>query len=291
MAPRSSAKAVVCWHDRGLVDEIWVGDEKVETFPFDIPENATVGVAVGSVLIAVRPLARTDLGRNAPLRLVEYDTHLFLELYNYLGPSKTFWEQGHPGSFYQGKPRCGFYAEMAERSDYADVQSFVRAVAGGALKDDAAPPVTYEAGKTRPWSVEYTRDGQSLGIEIDLLEWHLQKRWTHEGALGWPPLESPFARQSSTGKISVGDARLICGRQPAWLFACSQTDRYVVAFYGADPEPLTLIVPEGEVHIEGMGMGAVIWDKGDVTIEAVQCEGVKITGGRVVSCITPEEFV
>ena len=180
---------------------------------------------------------------------------------------------------------------MAERSDYADVQSFVRAVAGGALKDDAAPPVTYEAGKTRPWSVEYTRDGQSLGIEIDLLEWQLQKRWTHEGALGWPPLESPFARQSSTGKISVGDARLICGRQPAWLFACSQTDRYVVAFYGADPEPLTLIVPEGEVHIEGMGMGAVIWDKGDVTIEAVQCEGVKITGGRVVSCIIPEEFV
>ncbi len=289
MAPRSSAKAVVCWHDRSLVDEIWVGDEKVESLPFDVPEGATVGVAIGPVLSAIRPLARTDLGRNAPLRLVAYDTHLFLELYNYLGPSKTFWEQGHPGSFFQGKPRCGFFAEMVERSDYPDVQSFVRVVAGGALKDDAAPPVTYDAGRTRPWSVEYTRDGERLGIEIDLLAWVLQKRWTHKGVLGWPALESPVARQSSAGEISVENATLICGRQPAWLFACSQTDRYVAAFYGVEPEPLTLTVPGGEAHIEAMGTGTVVWDKGDVTIEAVQCAGVKITGGRVVSCITAEE--
>ena len=178
---------------------------------------------------------------------------------------------------------------MAERSDYADVQSFVRAVAGGALRDDAAPPVTYEAGKTRPWSVEYTRGGETLGIEIDLLAWVLQKRWTHEGTLGWPPLESPVARQSSTGEVSVGDARLICGRQPAWLFACSQTERYVAAFHGVEPEPLTLTVPEGEVHVEAMGTGTVVWDKGDVTVEAVQCAGVEVAGGHRVSCITAEE--
>ena len=63
----------------------------------------------------------------------------------------------------------------------------------------------------------------------------------------------------------------------------------MAAFHGADPEPLTLTVPEGEVHIEAMGTGTVIWDKGDVAVEAVQCEGVKITGGRIVSCITAEE--
>lgn len=177
---------------------------------------------------------------------------------------------------------------MAERSDYADVQSFVRAVAGGDLKDDAALPVTYEAGKTRPWSVEYLRDGERLGIEIDLLAWVLQKRWTQEGVLGWPPLESPFARQSCTGEISVGDVRLICGSQPAWLFACPETDRYVAAFHGVEPEPLTLTVPEGEVHVEAMGTGIVVWDKGGVTIEAVQCAGVEIAGGRMVSCITVE---
>ena len=63
----------------------------------------------------------------------------------------------------------------------------------------------------------------------------------------------------------------------------------MAAFHGTDPEPLTLTVPEGEVHIEAMGMGTVIWDKGDVTIEAVQCEGVKVAGGRVIFCITAGE--
>ena len=63
----------------------------------------------------------------------------------------------------------------------------------------------------------------------------------------------------------------------------------MAAFYGMEPEPLTLTVPEGEVHIEAMGMGTVFWDKGDVAVEAVQCAGVEIAGGRVVSRITAEE--
>ena len=288
MTPRTSAKAVVCWHDRRLIEEIWVNDQKVETLPFDIPEPATIAIAAGPVLVGIRPLGRTDLGRNAPLRLVKHDTHLFLELYNYLGPPKTFWEQGHPGSFYQGKPQCGFYAELAERADYPNVQTFVQTVAAGTLKDEAAPPIAYEAGKTRPWSVEYARDNQTLGIQIDLLEWHLQKRWTHKGILGWPQLESPLARQNRTGRIAVENAALTCGNRPAWLFACPQTKRYVAAFHGAEPEPLTLSVPEGELYIEAMGTGTILWDNGNITIEALQCKGkIKITGGRIVSCAAP----
>ena len=121
-----------------------------------------------------------------------------------------------------------------------------------------------------------------------MLNWHLQKRWTHEGALGWPQLESPLARQNRTGRIAVGNATLTCGSQPAWLFACPQTERYVAAFHGADPEPLTLTVPEGELSIEAMGTGTVVWDNGDVTIEALQCEGkIKIAGGRIVSRVKP----
>ena len=140
----------------------------------------------------------------------------------------------------------------------------------------------------RPWSVEYARDNQTLGIQIDLLEWHLQKRWTHKGILGWPQLESPLARQNRTGRIAVENAALTCGNRPAWLFACPQTKRYVAAFHGADPEPLTLSVPEGELYIEAMGTGTILWDNGNITIEALQCKGkIKITGGRIVSCAAP----
>ncbi|MCZ6633919.1 MAG: hypothetical protein O7G87_10970 [bacterium] len=288
MAAYTSAKTVICWHDRNLVDEVWVNDQKVDTFPTDIPEGATVVVATGPVLTAIRALTRTDLGRNAPLRLVEHGTHLFLEIYNYLGPAKTFWEQAHPGSFYQGKPQCGFFAELAERSDYSTPQAFAQTVSGGTLKDTAESPVTYEAGKTRTWSVEYARAGKTLGIEIDLLEWYLQKRWNQDGPLGWPQLESPVARQNRTGTVTVQDATLTCGNQPAWLFACPETNRYVAAFHGSTPEPLTLSVPDGRVDIDAMGTGAVIWDNGEVTIEALEIEGeVQVTGGRIVSYAKP----
>ena len=88
-----------------------------------------------------RPLELTDLGGGAPIRLVELDGHLALEMYNYTGPAKTFWEMAKPGSFYQGQPRCGFYAELAEahrlRPAGAD---FAAEVASGTLVDEAAPP-------------------------------------------------------------------------------------------------------------------------------------------------------
>ena len=71
---------------------------------------------------------------------------------------------------------------------------------------------------------------------------------------------------------------------------CMSADRVLCGgfFTGWIPESLTLTVPEGEVHVEAMGTGSVVWDKGDVTIEAVQCAGVKVAGGRVVSRVTAE---
>ena len=50
-------------------------------------------------------------------------------------------------------------------------------MAGDRLKDEAGAPSTYEAGKERLWAVEYTRGGRVLGIEIDLMEWQLKRRF------------------------------------------------------------------------------------------------------------------
>ena len=190
-----SAKAVIVWAQRNRVDEIWMGAQKVDSLPTTVAPEQVVVVASGDIFTAIRPLTRTDLGRNAPLRLVEHDGHLLLEMYNYLGPAKTFWEQAFPSSFYQGKPRCGFYAEVVERSDYPNAKAFGESVASGMFSDVAEPPITYEPGKERLWQIEYTCDGQTLGIEVDLMEWKLKRRWTQHGALGFPMLESPMARQ------------------------------------------------------------------------------------------------
>jgi hypothetical protein len=230
-------------------------------------------VGSGEALVAVWPLTRTDLGRDAPARLVEIQGDLVLELYNYLGPGKAFWELGWPGAFYKGKPQCGVYVEAAERSAYPDGRALAQTVSSGTLKDDTAPPFTYAGMGERPWVVEYTRDGQTLGIEVDLMTWALKRRWTQDGEVGWPMLESPFASETRTGHVRVGEATLTCGDEAGWLFASPDTGRWVAAYHGQRPAPLRLTVPGGSVELAAMGTGTVVWDNGEVTVEAVGFEG------------------
>lgn len=77
-----------------------------------------------AVLFAVLSLTCTTLGRNAPIRLAVVQDDLVLELYNYLGPEKRFWELNWPGAFYKGTSQCGFYLEVAERATYPDGKAF-----------------------------------------------------------------------------------------------------------------------------------------------------------------------
>jgi hypothetical protein len=252
------------------VDEIWIGERQVTSLPADVPPGEIVVVGSGNALFAVLPLTRTDMGRDAPIRLVERAGDLVLEIYNYLGPEKSFWEMGWPGAFYKGKPQCGVYLEVAERSAYPDGRAFGQAVTSGALLDETEAPFTYGAEGERLWIVEYNRDGQTLGIEVDLMAWALKRRWTQDGELGWPMLESPLARQSRTGHIEVGGATLDCGVESAWLFASPATGRYVAAYHGLLPAPLTLTVPGETVEIPAMGTGVVVWDNGDVAVEAIK---------------------
>ena len=265
----SSAKACFIFTKRSLVDEIWIGGRRVETLPADVAAGEVIVIGSGAAWIAFLPLARTDLGRDAPIRLVEREGDLVLEIYNYLGPKKAFWELGWPGLFYKGRPQCGVYVELAERPAYPDGGAFGRAVASGQLSDVTAPPFTYAGEGERSWTVEYRRDGQALGIEVDLMEWRLKRRWTDSGDIGWPMFESPIARQNATGRVEVGGAALECGQGPAWLFASPATGRYVAGYHGQQSAPLTLTVPGDRVDVPMMGIGTVVWNHGRVTIEAL----------------------
>jgi hypothetical protein len=278
----TSAKAALIFTGRDRIDEIWIGDERVRTLPAEVPRGGVVVVGSGGMLAAIRPLTITDMGRNAPIRLIERDGDLVLEMYNYLGPKKSFWEMEWPGGFYKGKPQCGFYAEFAQRSDYKDGKEFGRKVAGGVLKDDAKPPFTYEAVGERPWTVEYSRDGRTLGIQVDLMGWIVKRRWTQDGELPWPMLESAVARENRGGRVVVGDAVLECGKDAAWLYGSPARRLWVAGYHGLSPAPVTLTVPGGKVEIEAMGMGTIVWRDGTVTMEAVGLRGTpKVTGGRL----------
>jgi hypothetical protein len=282
-----SAKAALIWDRVDLIDEIWVNEERVTDLPFDVPRDATVVVATGDVLFAVRPLTIQDLGVNAPIRLIERHGNLLFEMYNYEGPEKTFWEQALPGSFYQGLPQCGYYLELADRSEHPDPLAFCQKVSEGELIDKCEDPFTYHDGDERIWKVAYKRDQLEVGIEVDLMNWKLKRRWNDREKDTFPMLYSPFARSSGTGFVEIGPAALECGKQGAWLFAARKKRYWVAGYHGTTPKPLRLEVPDGEISIKGFAAGTIVWDDGKITIEAATVKGKpQIKGGELVSMVT-----
>ncbi|HLV33894.1 MAG TPA: hypothetical protein VKY59_02220, partial [Spirillospora sp.] len=69
-----------------------------------------------------------------------------------------------------------------------------------------------------------------------------------------------------------------------WLYANAEQKRWVAGYHGPAPAPLTLTVPGGEVRVEAMGTGVVVWDNGAVTIEAADLRGTPaVTNGRLLT--------
>lgn len=264
-----SAKAALIWVRRAQIDAIWIGDELVTQLPAPVPPGQVVVVASGEALMAVRPLTITALGQETPVRLVDRDGDLVLEMVNYPGPEKRFWELRWPGAFYKGRPFCAFYAEVAERNQHPDGSAFGRAVAAGEFEETLADPFTYAGEEERRYTAAYRRDGWEIGLTIDLMAWTLQRRWTEKGDLGWPMLESPVARQNASGHIEIGHAELTCDPAPAWLWGSPEIGRWVAGYLGTAPTTLTLTTPQGSVSVRNMGTGTVVWDNGEVDVEAI----------------------
>ena len=265
----SSAKAALIWSRAEDVDEVWIAGCRVSDLPADVPESSVIVVACGNVYIVVRPLERTALGAQAPVRIVEHRGTLVLEMYNYLGPAKTFWELGNPGAFFQGYVRNGFYVEVVERSRYSSGAEVFEAVASGQILDYLDEARTFDGVSPRKWSVSHSSDDHTLGIEVDLMRWQILRRWADGENLDFPMLSSPVALENRSGHIEVGNAHLRCGSDAAWLVGVPDAELWVGAYHGPGESALTLEVPHGQVHLERLEAGIVVWDKGQVTIDAV----------------------
>jgi hypothetical protein len=265
----TSAKAALIWQDYRHVDEIWVGDQRIDTAPCAVPPGETVVIGSGEVYMAVRPLLITPLGRETPVQLVVRNGDLVLELYNYCGPQKRFWELNWPGAFFQGRPVCAFYLEVTERAGHRDGAAFGRTVMAGEFASTLAPGFTSAADGERHYTASYTRADRTLGLSIDTIQWQLLRRWTTQGDPGWPMLSAPMAAQSSHGFVQVENASVQATGGPVWLFAAPRAKRWVAGYLGTAPTTLTLSTPEGSATIEEMGTGTVVWADGEVHVEAV----------------------
>ncbi|MCC6456239.1 MAG: hypothetical protein IT328_14895 [Caldilineaceae bacterium] len=258
-----SAKAALIWTQVSHIDEIRVGDQRIEALPTEIPAGVPVVVASGEVYVALRPLLRSALGKEAPARLVERAGDLVLELFNYQGPEKRFWELNWPGAFFQGRPFCAFYLEVAPRTAYASTANFAQALASGKINEALAAPYTYQGEGERQYTVSYARDGQELGITMDVMTGKTLRRWTQPSQEpagdALPMLESAIARQSAGGEVTVGEASVRCSHGPVWLFANAKKRRWVAGYLGLAPATLEFTTPEGSKTVDLPGAATVVW--------------------------------
>ena len=292
-----SAKAVIAFpHWDPENDRVWINDSKISSFPTVHDHNATVVLETGNIMLAIRPFDLTSLGMEAwpgtndksgkpgQLRIVEHEGSLLVELYNFRGIEKTFWELAWPGTFFQGHPKSGFYSEVADRDDYRDGAEFAAVVNSGQVSDRADPPSTFSGTEERKWSVEYSREGRKLGMEVDLFDWFRPSRqWTHEGELPYPMLNSKYAIQSKSGKIRIGDVELSFKEgNAAWLYVSPTGDKIAAGYHGPAPSPLELSNPGFSATIGSLECGTVVWEDGKVSIDASGLEGKpRIKGARL----------
>jgi hypothetical protein len=273
--PISSAKATIIWADRSGIEEILVAGEPVDALPVVVPDGETIVVTSGSVMSAVRPLSGTRLGTDTSIRLEERAGDLVLDIDAYRGEEIEY-DALHEAS--EGRLYSAFYFEVAERSEFASAHVFSKAVSGGDARWNTA-----KGDSATTLSLSYARKDRALGLDLDLTNWELKRRWTEKGDLGFPMLESSIARQNVDGRVEVSDAVLTCGKEAGWLFAPPGTGKYIVGYHGLGPAPLTLTVPDGKVEIESMGTGTVVWDNGRITIDAIDLSGTPVvTGGTLV---------
>lgn len=257
-----SAKAALIWTGLDQIDAVLVDGRPVTPspeHPVALTPGQSVVIASGDVYMAVRPLTVTALCKEPLVQLVARGGDLVLEIFNYQGVFKRFWELGWPGAFFQGHPLCAFLVEMAPRTAHADAAAFARHVAAIEVNAVTAAPYTFAGDGERLYRVEARQDGRTVGLELDQMTAQLRRRWTTDGDLGWPMLDAPFAREAADGQVQLGAATLACAQGPAWLAVLPNDAGYVAGYTGPTPTSLTLTTPEGRVEVDEMGPGVMVW--------------------------------
>ena len=119
--------------------EVRVGGDAVDltgTEAVVVGAGQAVCIGAGMVYVAIIPLEPSDMGSDAPIELRVDGERLTVDIYNYRGPAKTFWEhRSQSGPFYKGNVRNAAVIEVAERSEYADIDVFAMHIASAMLAD------------------------------------------------------------------------------------------------------------------------------------------------------------
>lgn len=221
----------------------------------------------GPVWVGVRMLEHSFLGGERRPVVLERgpEGELWLTAHNYRGAAKRFWDYASlRGAFWRGNLRAGLVIEVAPVADFASPEAFVSHV--------RSLPLTDEVDAER---IRRVRFG-GLAIEYDLWRTAPGRRAVDGRVVGDAVLESPVARQGSSGRLAVGE--VVLETEPGvmtWLMAPA------VAVVPTGTTRLRLSGPGGVVEAERFGPGRVAWREGEVAVEGF-AQGLRLPLGAVV---------
>jgi hypothetical protein len=254
----SRAYLAVVWTDADSVESVSLDGNLVTEFPCDVPIDSDIFVTTETLVIGTRVLGHTALSASVPIRLVEHDRMITLEIYNYFGPEKTFWELANPGAFFQGFPYCAFYMEVAERDSQLSTERFMTEFPSGVPAIDIQESPGLGNTNQRKLNARYSRLDQTLGVEIDLVTGELIRRFTERGDMDLPKLTSEVARHSDVSPIKIGDSSLEFRSGDAWLLALPDQDLWVAGIQGDTPTDVTLTTERGQETFQGVTSGLIV---------------------------------
>jgi hypothetical protein len=137
------------------VEEVWLGERRLESGEGESAAPCTVCVKDGPVFMGFAPLALTDHGRRAAVRVERWEGYRAVSFFNYEGPARAF------------DPRemlltaNGFVAHVRSDGECAGFEELRRLAASGGVSDETTES---EGGHTR-W-IRYAHPDADLRFAI-----------------------------------------------------------------------------------------------------------------------------
>ncbi|MBO9610070.1 MAG: hypothetical protein J7639_29195 [Paenibacillaceae bacterium] len=136
----------------GFVEEVWLGDRRLDRLEGDCDSPCPVFVKDGPVYMAFFPLLFTDYGRPAAVKVERINGYLSVSFYNYEGPARDFAQRGF---LLTGN---GFVAEVRSESEVGSFAAFRGLFGNVRILDEWA----YGNQITHMRRTRYERDGLEL---------------------------------------------------------------------------------------------------------------------------------
>ena len=242
------------------IDELWVGEKRVETFPQHFSYSDTIFIKDANTFVAVRFLVPTKLcaEHEVVFDIIEEVSNpemLVIYSYNYDGPKRVFTAEEMDNT------RNGFVMEVAEASEYSSFESFKKHIKTSQIEE-----TLYANGV---WAVRYTSGQERLSI-IYHLAWHeIIERKINGRDVVIPMFLSPMVKEDRDGHIEIGNTSLTAHfGLPVWLMADEKRNVYMVMNPNHQPTSVDLKTPDGELKIDAMPLGRIIYQpKSEKTLE------------------------